>query len=209
MNHLSYVFSLASALVVAASVLTCSPAMAIEEPEYRVVKTYDEFEVRRYAPFIVAQTTVAAGLEVAGNEAFNILAAYIFGKNEGARKIEMTAPVAQTPLKLAMTAPVSQTASGDGYMVQFTMPREWTMDTLPKPLDPRVTLREIPERSVAAIQYSGTWSERRYEEHRARLEAAARRAGLTWRGEPVWARYDSPWTLWFLRRNEVWLELTP
>ena len=119
----------------------------------------------------------------------------------------MTAPVAQTPTKIAMTAPVAQSPQAGGYVVQFAMPPEWTLDTLPEPTDPAVTLRAVPARTVAVIRYSGTWSQERYAEHLASLQSALAEAGLRWRGEPVWARYDPPWKPWFLRRNEIWLEL--
>jgi len=184
-----------------------SPAMAIDEPRYTVVRAYDAFEVRRYEPYLVAETVVSATADEAGSQGFRILAGYIFGQNKGARKIEMTAPVAQAPAKIAMTAPVAQSASPGGYVVQFSMPREWTLETLPEPLDPRVTLRAVPARTFAVIGYSGTWSQSGYEEHLKKLQEALEQGGLKWRGEPMWARYDPPWMPWFLRRNEVWLEL--
>lgn len=197
-----YVVALAVAGLLASSV-----AMAIEEPRYEVLKSYEDFEVRRYEPTIVAETTLPAGHEEAGNEAFPILAGYIFGKNRGERKIEMTAPVAQAPLKIEMTAPVAQTQAAGAMVVQFTMPRQWTMATLPEPLDSRVTLREMPGRTVAVIRYSGFWSEARYSEHLEKLKAALERENIRWKGEPVWARYNPPMMPWFLRRNEIWLDV--
>jgi hypothetical protein len=194
-------------LLAIASAVAWGPAMAVEEPEYEVVKAYADFEVRRYAPTIVAQTVVAAGLEDAGNQAFGILAGYIFGKNRGEKKIAMTAPVAQQPAKIAMTAPVAQSAAPEGMVVQFTMPREWTLETLPEPVDARVQLKPVGGRTVAVIRYSGFWSEARYVEHLEKLKAALAREGIAWRGEPVWARYNPPITPWFLRRNEIWLEI--
>ena len=181
--------------------------MANDEPRYTVVRTYDTFEVRQYEPYLVAETVVSATADEAGNQGFRILAGYIFGQNKGARKIEMTAPVAQEPAKIAMTAPVAQSAGPGGYVVQFSMPREWTLETLPEPLDSRVTLRAIPARTFAVVSYSGTWSQDRYEEHLKKLKEALGQEGLRWHGEPVWARYDPPWMPWFLRRNEIWLEL--
>ena len=181
--------------------------MAIDEPRYAVVRTYDAFEVRRYDAYLVAETTVRAAAEDAGNKGFSALAGYIFGGNKGARKIEMTAPVAQTSIKIAMTAPVTQSASSGAYVVQFAMPAEWTLETLPEPVDSSVTLRAMPARTLAVIRYSGTWSQSRYEEHLTKLQEALAQAGLRWHGEPVWARFDPPWTPWFLRRNEIWLAL--
>jgi hypothetical protein len=181
--------------------------MATDEPRYTVIRTYDAFEVRRYESGIVAETVVGALPEEAGNQGFRILAGYIFGQNKGARKIEMTAPVAQAPVKIAMTAPVAQSATASGYVIQFAMPREWTLETLPEPIDNRVVLRAIPARTLAVLGYSGTWSQARYEEQLKTLQDAVSQAGLRWHGEPIWARYDPPWKPWFLRRNEIWVEL--
>jgi len=194
-------------LVACILLVALNPAMAIDEPRYKVVGTYDAFEVRRYAPGLVAETVVGTTAEDAGSQGFRILAGYIFGGNKGARKIEMTAPVAQSPTRIAMTAPVAQSASAVGYVVQFAMPVEWTLETLPEPTDPRVTLRAIPARTVAVLAYSGTWSQSNYEENLKKLKDALERSGLHWHGEPVSAKYDPPWTPWFLRRNEIWLEL--
>jgi len=187
--------------------LAWNSAMAIDEPRYTVVRAYETFEVRRYDAYLVAETTVRAAADEAGNQGFRALAGYIFGGNKGARKIEMTAPVAQAPTKIAMTAPVTQSASSGAYVIQFAMPAEWTLETLPEPLDSSVTLRAIPARTLAVIGYSGIWSQSRYEEHLKKLQDAVAQAGLRWHGEPVWARFDPPWTLWFLRRNEIWLML--
>ncbi|PTT89655.1 heme-binding protein [Pelomonas sp. HMWF004] len=181
--------------------------MAIEEPAYEVVQKLDGAEVRLYAPYVVAEVVVDGPAEDAGNAAFPILAGYIFGKNKGAQKLEMTAPVTQTaaPVKLAMTAPVTQTAAPGGQLVQFVLPRSVTLATAPQPLDPRVQLREVPASRVAVIRYSGFWSQANYDEHLAKLQAALRTAQLTWTGEPVLSRYNPPITPWFLRRNEIWL----
>ena len=181
--------------------------MAIDEPGYTVVRTDDAFEVRRYEPYVVAETVVNAPADEAGNQGFRILAGYIFGQNKGARKIEMTAPVAQTPTKIAMTAPVAQSATSDGYVVQFAMPPEWTLETLPEPTDSRVKLGAIPARTVAVVKYSGTWSQSNYEENLKNLKDALAKTGLIWHGEAIWARYDPPWKPWFWRRNEILLEL--
>jgi hypothetical protein len=181
--------------------------MAIDEPGYTVVRKDDAFEVRRYEPYVVAETVVNAPAEEAGNQGFRILAGYIFGQNKGARKIEMTAPVAQTPTKIAMTAPVAQSATPEGYVVQFAMPREWTLETLPEPTDARVKLRAIPARTLAVIGYSGTWSQSNYDENLKKLQDALEKAAIKWHGEPVWARYDPPWKPWFWRRNEILLEV--
>jgi hypothetical protein len=184
-------------------------ALAIEEPDFEVVRKIDTIEIRQYAPYVVAEVLLNSSADDAGNQAFPILAGYIFGKNKGARKLEMTAPVTQAavPVRMAMTAPVTQAAAAGGMRVQFVLPKGVTLASAPEPEDPRVMLREVPAGTWAAIRYSGTWSQANYEEHLAKLRAALQAAGITTQGEPVLARYNGPMTPWFLRRNEVWLAL--
>jgi hypothetical protein len=184
-------------------------ARAIEEPRYTVVREYDGFEVREYAPYLVAEVVVPGPAEEAGNQGFRILAGYIFGKNKGERKIAMTAPVTQAPepARIEMTAPVTQAAGSGGYVVQFTMPGEYTLDTLPEPLDPQVKLKEVAGGRFAVIRYSGTWSERNYAEHLEQLERGVAAAGLRTTGSPIYSRYNAPFVPWFMRRNEIWLKL--
>jgi hypothetical protein len=190
---------------------TAMNARAIEEPSFDVVKRYGEFEVRRYQPYLVAEVWVPGPAEVAGNTAFDYLGGYIFGKNKGSRKIAMTAPVAQTPapVKIEMTAPVAQTPADGGYIVQFAMPREFTMETLPEPTNPKVKLREMPAQDYAVLQYSGGWSQALYQEKLALLKKSASEAGVKLEGEPVFSRYNSPISLPLFRRNEIWLRVQP
>lgn len=198
-----------------ACVLSILPltAAAIEEPVHDVVQQLGGgVEVRRYQPYVVAQVRISGTAEQAGDEAFPILFGYISGKNQGERQFDMTAPVTQTaaPVKLEMTAPVTQAAAPDGgHVVQFVLPAGVSLATAPRPNDPRVELREVPARRVAVIRYSGFWSRSNYEEHLTELRAALRTAGLRSTGEPTLARYDPPFKPWFLRRNEIWLELEP
>jgi len=188
-----------------------TPSHATEEPEYQVVRELADIEVRQYAAYAVAEVVVAGPAGEAGNQAFPILAGYIFGKNKGERKFAMTAPVTQaaTSVKLEMTAPVTQTASPGGFVVQFVLPKGVTVATAPEPLDARVQLREVMPAQVAVIRYSGFWSQSNYDEHLAKLQAALRAADLAWTGEPLYARYNAPFTPWFMRRNEIWLSLAP
>ena len=195
-----------AALLLAASAMT---SHAIEEPDFEVVQRLDSVEIRQYAPYVVAEVTVPGPADSAGNRAFPLLAGYIFGKNKGERKMAMTAPVTQTPtpVKMAMTAPVTQAPVAEGYLVQFVLPKGVTLDTAPEPLDARVKVREVAAHRVAAIKFSGFWSEDNYQRHLAQLTTGLQAAGLRWTGEPVYSRYDAPWTPWFLRRNEIWLAL--
>jgi hypothetical protein len=189
-------------------------AMATEEPKHRVLETRDGFEVRLYEPQVVAETLVTGEFGGGGNEGFRRVAGYIFGGNDGGRRIPMTAPVAQerSPgtrdgMKIAMTAPVAQEKTGEGWAVAFVMPSEHTMATLPKPKDPRVTLREVPARRVAAVTFSGTWGAERFDTVAKELLGKLDTAGFVPSGPPVYARYNPPWTPWFLRKNEVLVPL--
>ena len=202
---------LAAALAVALLTGT-TVARAIDEPTFVVARQLDGVDVREYAPYLVAEVVVPGPASDAGNEGFKLLAGYIFGKNKGERKLTMTAPATQTvqtakPQKIEMTAPVMQAATEGGYVVQFVMPAEFTLETLPEPTDPRVHLRAVPAARFAVIRYSGFWSDSNYEAHLATLRNAVEAAGLTTTGEPVYSRYDPPWKPWFMRRNEIWLKL--
>ena len=192
-------------------VLTAFPmsSHATEEPEYQVLRELADIEVRQYAAYAVAEVVVPGPAGEAGNQAFPILAGYIFGKNKGERKFAMTAPVTQAavPVKLEMTAPVTQTAAPGGFLVQFVLPKGVKASSAPEPLDARVQLRDVLPGQVAVIRYSGFWSESNDGEHLAKLQAALRAADLTWTGEAVYSRYNAPFTPWFMRRNEIWLYL--
>ena len=184
-------------------------AMAIEEPAFDVERRIGDIEIRKYAPYVVAEVRVTGSADSAGNTAFPILAGYIFGKNKGERKMAMTAPVTQAaaPVKMAMTAPVTQAADGDAFIVQFMLPSDVSLATAPEPEDARVQLREVPATRRAVIRYTGFWSQANYQEHLATLKRELEAAGLAWTGEPVLSRYDPPFMPWFLRRNEIWLSL--
>lgn len=192
-------------LVALSLALVTGNLMAIEEAEYRVSAKQDEFEIREYEPSVVAEVVVNGDFEDASNAAFRTLFKYISGKNTSSSKIAMTAPVGQKPQseKIDMTAPVGQRQSGQGWAVSFMMPASYTMDTIPAPADPSVVLREIPAHRVAAIRYSGRWSEKGYRKHLLKLQEWIESSGLEASGEPLWARYNAPFTPWFMRRNEI------
>ncbi len=194
-------------LLVFALALMPLTSRAIEEPGYEVIKTFDNVEIRKYAPYVVAEVIVQTSASEAGSAAFPILAGYIFGKNKGEKKFAMTAPVTQSaePMKMEMTAPVTQSAAANGYRVQFVLPKTVTLAMAPEPLDSRVQLREVPSATWAVIRYSGLWTEANYKEHLDKLRAITVAAGIATQGEPVLSRYNGPMTPWFMRRNEVWL----
>ncbi|MCW8859238.1 MAG: heme-binding protein [Deltaproteobacteria bacterium] len=178
--------------------------MAIEEASYDLVKTEGSFELRDYAPHILAETFLRGDFEETGSKAFRKLFGYISGDNRSQKKIAMTAPVSQQQSeKITMTAPVSQQKSGDQWVVSFMMPGSYNLETLPIPDDPQITLRQIPARRMATIRYSGFWSEKNYQKNKLRLDSWIEKEGLTVIGEAIWARYNAPFIPWFLRRNEI------
>ncbi len=199
-------YCLPSALALALLALT-GVVMATEEAEYEVVQQDGDFELRDYAPQIVAEVIVSGSFSGAGNSAFRPLFNYISGDNTVQAKIAMTAPVSQTAESqdIAMTSPVGQRASGDDWVISFMMPAEFTMDSIPKPSNPAVKLREIPAHRMAAVRYSGRWTEKRYQSHLESLMGWVDAEGLAVSGEPVFARYNGPFTPWFMRRNEILL----
>jgi len=182
-----------------------SPAMAVEEPAFKTVLQQGNFEVRDYPALVVAEVTVSGDQKEAANKGFRLLAGYIFGGNQRRQSIAMTAPVAQQPTseKIAMTAPVTQTQNAGTWTVQFTMPAGYTLDTLPEPNDPQVRLRGLPPERFAALRFSGLARQSDVEAKSEELAAAIRTHGLRATGQVSLAQYNPPWTLWFLRRNEV------
>lgn len=176
-----------------------------EEQPYDVLEQHEEFELRRYPQHVVAEISVAGSFEGVGNKAFMSLAAYISGRNREGDKVAMTAPVIQRPsddrIELEELQQV-EVAPGE-YVLSFVMPEQHTEESLPPPTDSRIRLRTVPEEYAAAVRYSGRWTRSSYERHAAELLAALEAAGLRVVGPLRFARYDPPWTPWFLRRNEV------
>ena len=210
MKTFKYIGLAGFTLLTVSSLLVVKSAIAVEKAKYAVLEKEGDFEIRQYDPQIVAETFVASNLEEAGNEGFRRLYAYISGDNKKKQSISMTAPVGQetSSEKIAMTAPVVQEADESGWRVAFVVPAEFSWETAPQPTDPRVSLRLVPERTVAAVRFSGTWSEDRFANHEGELRAQLAKHGLQPVGEAVYARYNPPFTPWFMRRNEVLIPVT-
>jgi len=178
-----------------------------EQQPYRVLHTYPDFELRAYPAYLVAETTVTASFEDAGSRAFNALLQYISGANRSQQKLAMTAPVIQGE-RLAMTAPVIQhSTSPETYTVAFVLPAHVNPDQAPTPTDERVALRQVPAGFAAVMRYSGRWSHSSYHQHVERLQAALAAAGFRAISPPRFARFDPPFKPWFLRRNEVVIDV--
>lgn len=179
----------------------------VEQPAYRILRSDGPIELRAYDPVIAAEVTLRGERGVALSEGFRLIAAYIFGANSPKAKIAMTAPVEQQGAqKIAMTAPVSQQADGDAWTVRFIMPRGWSMETLPAPDDPRVTLQPVAARTMLAIRFSGTADDASIAAKTDELRQYAVAQHIETVGALVLAFYNPPWTLPFFRRNEIMLE---
>ena len=192
-------------LAAAVIIIGATNTMAIEEAQYNLVKKDGKFEIRDYVPYILAETVVDGDIEQAGSKAFKRLFRYISGGNRSQQKVAMTAPVSQQPRgeKIEMTAPVGQRSIGGQWVVSFMMPASYTLETLPQPDNPKISLRLVAAHRIAAVRYSGFWSEKKYLRYRKKLVTWVDKEELTAVGNPVWARYNSPFTPWFLRRNEI------
>ena len=186
--------------------------MATEEPKFSIIEKSEAFELRTYAPQLVAEVKVEGDLDTASSQGFRLIAAFIFGQNQVSEKISMTAPVAietAQSTKIAMTVPVGIEASKDSakglnqWVFSFVMPSEYTMATLPKPLNPLVTIRELPAQKRAAITFSGFYNEAKVLEKTKALEEWIKSKQWQAIGSPQFARYNPPWSIPFMRRNEI------
>ena len=185
-------------------------AMATEEPEFKLVLQDGAFEVRDYPALIVAEVSVAGERSEAVSAGFRLLAAYIFGGNTRRQSIAMTAPVIQAPPpgeSIPMTAPVTQLGTTDAWVVRFVMPKGYSLETLPTPNDPKVQLKALPPGRFAVVRFSGLAHEPDIEQNTSALNGFIAAQHLLAVGPPALARYNPPWTLWFLRRNEVMIPL--
>lgn len=196
--------------------------MAIEEPAFKVISKTGSFEVRQYAPMLVAETTVEGDMDEASNKGFRKIADYIFGNNQSAQsgnaaKIAMTAPVTLEPQseKIAMTAPVTLSATGqeagmaasNKWRVHFVMPSQYTLSKIPQPKNPDVKLREIPGKLFAVNSYSGFNTQARVQSKTDELSAWVLAQKMKALSSPQLSRYDPPWTLPMFRRNEIMIEV--
>ena len=184
---------------------------ALEEPKYTVLKTYENIEIRNYDSYLVAEVDVEGAYNETGNEAFRILAGYIFGDNQSSTKMNMTAPVEseaiQTSERMNMTAPVFSNKNVNGYTYRFVMESKYTQETLPVPNNSKIRITEIKDRVMAVISFSGRWSQKNFDKHEQILVNDLKNEGIGVASEAIYARYNAPFTPWFLRRNEIMFEI--
>jgi hypothetical protein len=183
-----------------------------DTPKYQVILQENGREIRYYEPYIVAKTTLKGEFKQAQREAFRILADYIFGANQKKQEIAMTGPVVQEPeaegQEIKMTAPVVQSPDEEGWTMAFMMPPEYKLEELPIPNDKRVVLEKVPAKYMAAIRYTWFGSEARNQENAKELmDWLVGRKDFSPVSKPMYAGYDPPWTLPFVRRNEMLIEV--
>ena len=195
--------------IVLIGVVVVGPIMSnVETPDYEIVQSEGAIEIRQYDPMLIAEVQMSGKREDAIGDGFRLLADYIFGNNIANQDIAMTAPVQQQEsTKISMTAPVQQQSTGDDWQISFVMPSEYTMDTLPKPVNERITLKKIPAKTFAVITFSGTNSDENVQEHEKILLEYIGSKSLSVIGTPKYAFYNPPWTLPPMRRNEVMIEI--
>ena len=197
-----------AAVVFLAAIIWSLVASNVDTPDYEILAKDGQVEIRQYDPMIVAETTVEGEREQAIGRGFRIIANYIFGNNLASEKVAMTAPVTQQPSeKIAMTAPVTQQPDGSVWKVRFIMPSEYTMETLPNPINPEVQLIEVPSKRFAAIRFSGFATQGSLDKHTGQLQDYIEQESLSPNSEPTYAFYNDPWTVPFMRRNEVMIEI--
>jgi DNA gyrase inhibitor GyrI len=199
---------LLAGIVILAALLTGPIMSNVEQAKYDVIETHGAIELRDYDPMIVAEVSMQGDREKAIGDGFRLIADYIFGNNLSSQKVSMTAPVIQQPSeKIAMTAPVTQQGGEELWSVRFVMPSDYTMQTLPKPNNPDVILKAIVGKRFAVIRFSGLARAHRLAAHTKELEAFILENNLQTVSEPTYAFFNPPWTLPFLRRNEVMIEI--
>ena len=187
-------------------------AIATEEPAFTVSLAQGDCEVRDYPAMVAAEVSVSGDRKAAASTGFRLLAGYIFGGNTARQKIAMTAPVLQAPAvgqKIAMTAPVLQSGGNGQWLIRFIMPRGSTLETMPRPNDPKVQLRAIAPARMAVVRFGGLARQDTIAAKTAALSAFITARHLHVLGPVFLAQYDPPWKLWFLRRNELMIPVAP
>ena len=196
------------ALILIVGVLAGPVMSNVEKPDYKVIQSEQNIEIRQYEPMIIAEVEVDGKREDAIRDGFRLLADYIFGNNTVQQLISMTAPVEQKEnQKIAMTAPVQQQSMGKSWRMSFVMPSKYRLDSLPVPNNNRVRLKEILTKKFVVIEFSGTNSNENVTKHENQLMNYIEANQINIIGSPKYAFYNAPWTLPFLRRNEVMIEI--
>jgi hypothetical protein len=173
-----------------------------------VLEKTEAFEIRSYEPHLVAYVDVTGDYETAINAGFRILAGYIFGGNTRKENIRMAAPVTEFKNeRIAMTAPVTEQESGEFRRISFVMPAQFTMDTLPRPNDARISFEVVPAKKYAVSRFTWYATQSRVERKKLELSAAIKSAGLIQKAPPIYAGYNDPYSFPLLHHHEILIEI--
>jgi SOUL heme-binding protein len=178
----------------------------IEKPVYKVVAERDGYEIREYQSYIVAETQVTGTRPEALGEGFRVIADYIFGNNVSRSSIAMTSPVLETSQseKISMTTPVlSNETSENERTIAFVLPSAYTLESLPVPNNPKVTLREVPAHRVAALSFTWYATPKRVEAKKALLVSYLNRDQVNSIGDTQVAQYNPPLSMPLILKNEI------
>ena len=185
--------------------------MAIEEPKFKIMVDEGDLQIRGYDEYLVAETAIEGSFDTASRKGFRRVAGYIFGDNKSSTKMNMTAPVESEAIqpseRMNMTAPVFSNKNVNGYTYRFVMESKYTQETLPVPNNSKIRITEIKDRVMAVISFSGRWSQKNFEKHEQILVSDLKNEGIGVASEAIYARYNAPFTPWFLRRNEIMFEI--
>ena len=166
-----------------------------KQQEFRVLQTYQDFELREYLPCVIAEVKVSAKYSTATNSAFSSLFNYISKGNKSLQKIAMTAPV--------ITAQRADNSEPTEWYVSFVMPAGSTFDHMPHPNDSQVTLRELDTETCVAKSFRGTATDELSRKKVQELRTSATKANIALSAETRICRFDPPFKPGFLQYNEV------
>lgn len=172
--------------------------MASKEPEFSLINKVGDIEIRNYSPMIIAEVSATGGMKEASASGFRMIANFIFGNNRAKNG---------NPEKISMTAPVVISKSKNDWSFYFVMPSQYSVDSIPKPNNRQIKIKQVKDRRCAVLRFSGNVNEEKFSSKAQELMNWIKAENLKIIGVPELARYNPPWTLPFLRRNEVIIEI--
>lgn len=182
--------------------------MPIESPRYETVQKENKFEIREYEDYILAEVEIDGDFSSALQKGFRVLADYIFGGNTSKARISMTVPVTEQAVaseKIEMTAPVTSSPVEEGkkYLIAFTMPSKYTLESLPEPANKTISFRRVAKHRVALLRFSGNLNSKLAIRKAKELETWLNENKYPKKTGFAFAQYNPPWIPGIFRRNEV------
>jgi DNA gyrase inhibitor GyrI len=191
---LNYFFKQISRALIVLLILNTN-IMANEQPDYTVIKKDNEFEIRQYTNFLTATVETEGERDEAIGKGFRILFKYISGENNNKESISMTVPVMQ------------KSTGNNKWNVSFVVPKKFNLQNVPQPDNQSVKIINNPNLKVIVITFSGVFSNENIKENEAKIRNYIKEKGLKIEEPVIYAGYNAPWTLWFLKRNEILFKL--